>query len=276
MPIPFELIMEQAPVSSQTRRRQRFHEWRQDLERAVRLVWDTQSNRRPESGGRILISNATNAEYLLALKTAQEYRSKGYDVSTEVLLDFFPNFQADLVVRKGGESKVIEVKSRSSLAADRRISELANIIDSKPDWTFELILVSEPESRDAPAGARSFESESILQRIEQAEKALQSDIPEAAFMLAWSACEAAIRALVSNEGVSRPGITSASYVLDQARYLGVISGDEYLKLTDLHKYRNAIAHGFSHDDLGIEMVLELIETARRLTNEQSTEEYAQT
>ena len=62
----------------------------------------------------------------------------------------------------------------------------------------------------------------------------------------------------------------------QARYLGVISKDEYLKLTDLHKYRNAIAHGFSHDDLGIEMVLELIETARRLTNEQSTEEYAQT
>ena len=87
-----------------------------------------------------MISNATNAEYLLALKTAQEYRSKGYDVSTEVLLDFFPNFQADLVVRKGDESKVIEVKSRSSLAADRRISELANIIESKPGWTFELIL----------------------------------------------------------------------------------------------------------------------------------------
>ncbi|MDE2736598.1 MAG: hypothetical protein OXI72_19530 [Gemmatimonadota bacterium] len=80
MPIPFELILEQAPVYSQTR---------------------------PESGDRILISNATNAEYLLALKTAQEYRSKGYDVSTEVLLDFFPNFQADLVVRKGDESKVL-------------------------------------------------------------------------------------------------------------------------------------------------------------------------
>ena len=76
--------------------------------------------------------NPTNAEHLLALKTAQEYRSKGYDVSTEVPLDFFPNFQADLVVRKGDESKVIEVMSRSSLAADRRISELANIIESKP------------------------------------------------------------------------------------------------------------------------------------------------
>ncbi len=43
MPIPFEMIMEQAPVSSQTRRRQRFHEWRQNLERAARLVWDTEA-----------------------------------------------------------------------------------------------------------------------------------------------------------------------------------------------------------------------------------------
>ena len=39
MPIPFELIMDQAPVSSQTRRRQRLHAWRQDLEMAARQQW---------------------------------------------------------------------------------------------------------------------------------------------------------------------------------------------------------------------------------------------
>ncbi len=43
MPIPFELIMEQAPVSSQTRRRQRLHEWRQELERAARPIWATEA-----------------------------------------------------------------------------------------------------------------------------------------------------------------------------------------------------------------------------------------
>lgn len=43
MLIPFEMVMEQAPVSSQTRRRQRFHEWQQDLARAARLVWDTEA-----------------------------------------------------------------------------------------------------------------------------------------------------------------------------------------------------------------------------------------
>lgn len=39
MPIPFEMIMEQTPVSSQTRRRHRFHEWREDLESAARQIW---------------------------------------------------------------------------------------------------------------------------------------------------------------------------------------------------------------------------------------------
>ena len=87
--------MEQAPVSFQTRRRQRFHEWRQDLERAARLVWDTeapvavshQSDRRPESGDRILISNATNAEYLLALKTAQAHGFSHDDLDIEMVLE---------------------------------------------------------------------------------------------------------------------------------------------------------------------------------------------
>ena len=222
-----------------------------------------------------MIKHATNVEYHLARQTAQEYRDKGYDVSTEVPLDFLPGFRADLVARKGDQAKVIEVKTRSSLAADHRISQLAEILDSKPGWTFELIMVGEPENRDAPDGARALEREQILRRIQQTEKALDSDFPEAAFVLAWSACEAALRALVANEGVSKPDITSATYIINQARYLGVIAKDDYLNLTEFQKYRNAIAHGFTHDTLSRETITELIKTTRRIVAERSIEEYAQ-
>ncbi len=174
---------------------------------------------------------------------------------------------ADLIARKGDEAKVIEVKTRSSLAADHRIRQLAEILDSKPGWTFELIMVGEPENRDAPDGARALEREQILRRIQQAEKALDSDFPEAAFVLAWLACEAALRALVANEGVSKPDITSATYIINQARYLGVIAKDDYLNLTEFQKYRNAIAHGFTHPDLDERTVADLIATARKLTTE---------
>ena len=218
-----------------------------------------------------MIREAANAEFFLARETAREYRSKGYDVSTDAPLDFLPGFHADLIVRKGDQAKVIAVKTRSSLAADHKIRQLAETLDTRPGWTFELIMVGEPENRDAPAGALTLETERIIQRVEQAEKVLDSGLPEAAFTLAWSACEAALRALVADEGVSKPDITSTTYIINQARYLGVISKDDYLNLTDLQKYRNAIVHGFTHDDLNVEMVSELIQTTHRMIAERDAE-----
>ena len=211
-----------------------------------------------------MVGPATDSEYLLARKTAEEYRSNGYDVQLEAVLDFFPDFRADLLVRKGDEVKVIEVKSRPSLAADPRISELAKLIDAKPGWSFELVLVGEPERVDSPAGALPFEGQGILRRLEQAEMSLGAGIPEAAFLLAWSAGEAALRELIAAEGVSDPRITSPRFVLDQAVFRGVISREEYDNLAGMLRYRNAIVHGFSADDLSDDLVAELIATIRSI------------
>ena len=175
--------------------------------------------------------DATDSEYLLIHKAAEEYRSKGYEVLLEAPLDFMPGFRADLLVRKGNEAKVVEVMSRPSLTANPKISELARLIESMPGWTFELVLVSEPEKVDSPEGSRSFESDRILQRIEEAERSLQAELPEAAFLLAWSASEAVIRELLVAQGVSSKSITSPGYVLDQGVYHGVISRNDYDSLT---------------------------------------------
>ena len=211
-----------------------------------------------------MVRDATDTEYLLTRKTAEEYRSKGYEVLLEAPLDFMPGFRADLLVRKGDEARVIEVKSRPSLAADPKIGELARLIESMPGWTFELVLVGEPEKVDSPEGARSFESAGILHRLEEAERSLQAELPEAAFLLAWSASEAVIRELLAAQGVSGKSITSPGYVLDQGVFHGVISRNDYDALTRMRKYRNAIVHGFGTDDFNGELVMELIATIRRI------------
>lgn len=211
-----------------------------------------------------MVGHGTISEYLLTKKTAEEYRSRGYEVLAEASLDFLPGFTADLLVRKGDEVKVIEVKSRPSLAADPKVSELARIIESKPGWTFELLLVGEPEKLDSPEGARSFEGESIGHRLEEAEKALQAGFPEAAFLLAWSAHEAAIREMIAEQGVAESTITGPGYVLDQAVFNGVISREDYRTLKEMLKYRNAIVHGFSLSDFRVEMVVGLLNTGRRI------------
>ena len=211
-----------------------------------------------------MIDNVTDSEYLLARKTAEDYRNKGYEVSQETLLDFLPGFRADLIVRKDGNAKVIEVKRRASLAANPKIRELAQIIESKPGWSFELLLVGEPEKLDSPEGAQSLERKGVLQRIGEAEQAFDAGLSVAAFVLAWSALEAATRLLITEQGVSNSDITKPGFVLDQAVSLGVISREEYGNLTQMQKYRNAIVHGFSLNDFDDVLVMELIETVRSL------------
>ena len=127
-------------------------------------------------------------------------------------------------------------------------------------------MVGEPEKLDSPEGAQSFEDENILRRIEEAEKALESGLSEAAFLLAWSACEAAIRELLTLQGIANSDITKPGYVLDQSLFHGIIPSEEYQHLTDMQKYRNAIVHGFSVSDFSDDLVTELIDTVRRLIN----------
>ena len=210
------------------------------------------------------MEDATILETTLAEVKAEEYRRKGYVVSRDESLDLLPGFRADLVARKGDEVKVIEVKCRSTLTANPHAGELARLVNARPGWSFELILVGQPEGLESPDGAESFEGEHILQRIEQAERVIKSGFPEAAFLLAWSAFEARLRAMIEEEGVSVKRITTSGYVLNLAVIHGVISRDDYENLVDMMKYRNAIAHGFEADGFGDELVRDLIGTTKRL------------
>lgn len=218
-----------------------------------------------------MIRDVTDAEYLLVQKTAEEYRRQGYEVEQGAPLEFLPGFRADLLVQKDDEMKVVAVKARQSLTADPSIAKVARLLESKPCWTFELLLVSEPERVDSPEGISSFGAEHIAKRLKEAEKSLQVGLPEAAFLLAWSALEAAMRGLVEAGGIPVTHITSPRFLLDQATFHGSISRDEYAELNRMLKYRNVIVHGFGTDDFDAELAIGLIDTVRRIvTTEESS------
>ena len=211
-----------------------------------------------------MIREVSDTEYLLAQKTAEEYRSQGYEVEQGAPLEFLPGFRADLLVQRGDETKVVAVKARQSLAADPRIAEVARLLEAKPGWSFELLLVSEPERVNSPEGISSFDGEHIAKRLEEAEQSLHGGIPEAAFLLAWSALEAAMRSLVEAQGIPITRITSPQYLLDQTTFHGLISRDENNELRRMLQYRNAIVHGFGTEDFDDELATGLIDAARRI------------
>ena len=205
------------------------------------------------------------AERIELARAAEDYRRKGYTVTHEPKLDFFPGLRPDLVASKDGDNRVVEVKSRSSLLGNDEIVELAETVYSQPGWSFDLRLIGEPESLDTPKSAQSFSVQDILNQLESAASVRHFGLSETAFLLAWSACEAATRELMSINGVRNELITTSTHLLDQAAYHGIISRDDYFQLLDMAAFRNAFVHGFNVAEFDPELVSNLIIAVRNIT-----------
>lgn len=208
-----------------------------------------------------------------ARAVAQEYRRKGHEVIEEPspgqLPDFLSGFQPDLIILKGNETVVVEVKSRASLAKEPRIRDLAQLLESQPGWSFELVVVAEGDTFNPPEGTSPMEREDILHGIEEAERLSESEFSIAALLLAWSASEATVRLLTLEEGISIERLTP-SFILNRAATNGVISREDYDFLTTAMQYRNALVHGFKIIDFDESVTRDLIATTKRLLQSTTT------
>jgi REase_AHJR-like len=213
------------------------------------------------------METVTSPERQRARALAEEYRRQGYEVIKEPspaqLPDFLSGYYPDILVRRGDEAIVVAVKSRSSLAKDVQMRDLARLLQTKPDWSFELVVVGEGERMSAPEGARPFGRDDIIRGIEIAEDLLQSGFSEAALLLAWSTAEATVRLLSEGKGIVLDQLTPP-YILKQAVMNGVIDRDDYNFLMNVINYRNALVHGFKTVDFDPALVTKLINVTKRL------------
>ena len=212
-----------------------------------------------------MISETTISERRYADIVAEEYRHKGYEVAQEAALDFLPGVRADLLVRKGDEVRVIEVKTRASLAAAPQTDGLAQAVKSNPGWHYDLVLVGDTAKVATPSGKTfPLATSAIAGRLAEAETALANAAPESAFLIAWSAGEAALRNLLADEGVAAERLAAPADVFSQSVFHGVISRGDYNYFAELRKYRNAIVHGFGVQDFDDAMAAALIATVKRI------------
>ena len=210
-----------------------------------------------------MINDKILAEKRFADIKADEYRRRGYVVSREEPLETVPGFLADLVVRKDGYSKVVEVRTHSSLGLDQRLDEVAKIVNETPDWSFELHLIPDADLRHTPPMAHDFGEAGIVERLHTAEHLINEGFIEPAFLMAWAATEAATRTLITARGITIDSVTSPLYLLNQAAFHDVIHPEEYDHLRRLSTYRNAVVHGLQAVDLDVDMVKDLINVASR-------------
>jgi uncharacterized protein YutE (UPF0331/DUF86 family) len=218
-----------------------------------------------------VIEHISPRERQQTLKVAEEYRNKGYTVTigpkAEQLPEFLSGYRPGLLVKKGKNARIVEVATHSSLAKDSRVKDLARILEKKPGWRFDLVLVSEEEKVDAPEDAVSLARDEILQRLQESERLLDAGAVEAAILTAWATSEAAVRLLITEEGIAldRP---LSEVVIKQAVMNGVISREEYDFLERARKYRNALAHGYKVSDLDPMLAKEIIQTTKHILEDQ--------
>lgn len=200
------------------------------------------------------------------LELAEEYRRKGYEVLLppvpEELPDFLRGYRPDMIVRRGGEVVVVEVKSRPSIAAAQYLEGLARAIEEHPGWRVELVMTNS-EDVTYPANVEGSLQEHEIRGQLQVARELVVHHPESAILYAWSLAEATLRLLANQAGLNiqkpePPGL------LKQLATEGVISKAEYQLLMNALPLRNAVAHGFITTRPTQSLVFELVEVTEQL------------
>lgn len=219
-----------------------------------------------------------NIERERLLKLAQEYQEKGYEVSLHPNFDELPEFlrayryRPDMIVRRGEESVIIEVKSRSSLnISSEQLRTYAKAIEKMPGWRLEFVMINPEEetySSNVERSLKQNEIESQLQTINQ----LSSQHLESAFLFCWSLVEATLRLVTEQEfGILQR--VDPLYLIKQLATEGVISRTDYKLLMNALSLRNAIAHGFKTTQLSQNAMAELIKITEQLLQTLKTDSF---
>jgi hypothetical protein len=198
---------------------------------------------------------------------ASEYLRNGYDViidpSVHELPPFLASFTPDIVARSSHGNVVVEVKSTRDFDADD-IKRLADAVAAHPGWKFEVVLANPPVAPDVPPQEELVGSAQVERLLQNAELLAKQGQHDAASLLAWSAVEAILRrhARVVAPEVERQ---SSARVLKHFYGLGFVHEEIYERLSELMRYRNAVAHGFSPSHTPPDIAI-VVADIRRLKN----------
>lgn len=196
-----------------------------------------------------------------------DYQHQGYTVLDaptsvdvpEVLAPYHPA----LLLRKGADAVLVVVRSRTALAHDPPIRDLARLIHTLPGWTLELVVMGDDAPRVAPAGARPFTRAEIVQGMAEAERLVTTGFAEAALLHAWALAEATVRLLLEDDGLSSEEYTPAT-LLKAAVMQGVLTREDYQGLMHALPYRNAVVHGFTMPDFAPQVVHDLLRMTHQI------------
>ncbi|WP_342149151.1 hypothetical protein [Methylorubrum sp. SB2] len=151
------------------------------------------------------------------------------------------DFEPDVLLRKGDEFLVVEVK-RSGREPERSIAEMRRLVERRPNWRFavKLLTPQPPRSND------EIDDADVATRLSLAEDLLRDGHVAEAVLIAFIGIETGLRRLVPKP-FTPPSEAALPRLIRDAYEAEAISDGELRAINRSCEVRNRIAHGFKVD-----------------------------
>lgn len=214
-----------------------------------------------------MVTAVADLERRRIAELATAYAAKGYQVFVDPQDDQLPEqlaqYRPDMLVRRGDETIIVEVKSRRALRKTEQTERLKRLIATMPGWRVELVVVNPEPDGQREEGQQALQPSEARSGLEEAEKLLEAGHPEAAMLLGWASTEAVLR-LVAERSTIRLRNADPTYLIKALATDGAIGREDYHRLFDTLQVRNALAHGYKLRKLDRSQVTGLLKLGRGL------------
>jgi hypothetical protein len=183
---------------------------------------------------------------------------------------FLSGYRPDAIaVRPAGGGIIFVFKPSQQISDPGRIVEISRLVSQAKGWELKVVYMNRDRERIAPLPVAT--QGQIEARLSQAEHLAMGGHHLAAFLLGWSALEAAARLALPDQDPGRLRAFSALQVVQALASEGLLDAKAASWLREMAHLRNLAVHGDMASDIGAEAVKTLLDHVQATIQEMQAE-----
>ena len=211
------------------------------------------------------MSDQHRAEDAILERHESKWIAQGYKVVRQPragdLPSFLKNFIPDALLLGRDPQVVVEIISKGSPHAQKKIAELKSLLQGHDDWRLDVLFAGE-EPEQLPL----VSTEAVQQSLRSIRAMLPAE-PKSALLLCWATLEAIARRLEPTKSM-RP--QSPGRVVELLAGAGHVTPSKAAQLRKAIQWRNRLVHGDLDLAVTPTQVAEVVEIAENLSRELSS------
>jgi uncharacterized protein YutE (UPF0331/DUF86 family) len=158
-----------------------------------------------------------------------------------VLPDFAEDYEPDAMMIAPDGGVMIAITTRSSLARNTRLAEIAKRVSEQPGWSFRVFYANTADPPESSAPPSTFED--IASGITEVRALDATGHERAALVMGWATLEAIARLVMDRRGIDSAKPLSPVQAVQVLIQEGYLDDEDGRRLRSLAQVRNAIVHG---------------------------------